>query len=75
VYKQKLTAKKGLRKPSHILRLHLEKLKENLGLFLNLKKGKCPESGKEKKLEVLNNVLFLKLVYKEEKCFYICSSL
>ena len=39
VYKQKLTAKKGLRKLSHILRLHLEKLKENLGFFFNLKKS------------------------------------
>ena len=48
VDKQKLSAKNGLKKPSHILRLHLKKLKENLGLFLNLKKVKCSESGKEK---------------------------
>jgi hypothetical protein len=46
-YFAKLTAKNGLRKPSHILRLHLEKLKENLGHFLNFKIVKCPESGKE----------------------------
>jgi hypothetical protein len=50
VYKQKLTAKKGLRKPSHILRLHLEKLKENLGFFLNLKKVKCLRVWEGKKL-------------------------
>ena len=42
--KQNLTAKNGLRKPSHILRLHLE----NIGLFLNFKSVKCAESGKEK---------------------------
>ena len=42
----KSTAKIRLRKSSHILSLHLEK--RNLGLFLNIKSVKCPESGKEK---------------------------
>ena len=40
----KSTAKIGLRKPSQILSLHLEKL----GLFLNFKSVKCQESVKEK---------------------------
>jgi hypothetical protein len=35
----RLTAKNGLRKPSHILRLHLEKLKKKSRTFLEFKKS------------------------------------
>ena len=43
----------GLKKWSHILSLHLEKMKENLGLFLNFKSFECPERKKNRKSRIL----------------------